>query len=94
MAILADATIGVLIHGATNPLARFQCSEMLRYGTRLCGVVGGSAEKLRNQLPEGVPIFPNALRAVAATGATVSLVFNDPYEVRSAVWEAIDARSE
>jgi succinyl-CoA synthetase alpha subunit len=91
VAILANSTVGVLIHGAMNPLARFQCSEMLRYGTTLRGVVGGDPDRLRHQLPKGLPIFPTTGRAVAETGATLSLVFNDPYEVKSAVWEAIDA---
>src|SRR5262245_50717587 len=91
MAILADATVRVLVHGVANPLARFQCAEMLRHGTKLCGIVDPEAGSLQYSLPRGVPIFPTAERAVAATGATLSMVFNDPYEVKSVAWEAIDA---
>jgi succinyl-CoA synthetase alpha subunit len=89
VAILADANVRVLIHGVANPLARFQCTEILRHGTRLCGII--EPEALRHQIPGDLPIFSTVERAVRTTGATLSLVFNDPYEVRPVVSEAIDS---
>lgn len=87
MSILLDSRSRILVHGNSTPLARYQCSEMLRLGTGLAGTVGTcSANPLA-----GVPHFATTAEAVAETGAEVSLVFNQGLDVLVTVCAVIDA---
>jgi succinyl-CoA synthetase alpha subunit len=91
MAILTQAD-RLLLQGITNPLARFQCAEILRHGTNLAGIVAIRPEELTGWAPPaGAAVFCSARAAVDATGANLSMVFSQPYEVKAAVVEAIDA---
>jgi len=91
MSILLDADTHILLHGIADPLGRYQCSEMLRYGTALVGVVEPSPEAAAALVPPGLPIFASAAAAVRATGANFSLVFSPPLEVLAVVSEALAA---
>ena len=50
MAILAEAD-RIILHGIANSLARFQCEEILRHGTRLAGIVARAPEELEGWAP-------------------------------------------
>lgn len=91
MAILAGADSRILLHGIADPLARFQCEEILRHGTRLAGIVAGEPGELTGWNPRDVPVFPTARAAVSAAGANLSMVFSPPYAVKATVCEAIAA---
>ena len=43
MAILTQPESRILVHGIANPLARFQCAEILRHGTWLAGIVAAES---------------------------------------------------
>jgi succinyl-CoA synthetase alpha subunit len=91
MSILLDAETRILLHGIADPLGRYQCSEMLRYGTALVGVVEPAPEVAATLVPPGVPIFASAPEAVRTTGANFSLVFSPPLAVLAVVSEAFAA---
>ncbi len=90
MAILADANSRIVIQGIANPLARFQCEEMLRHGSRLVGIVA-RPDEVRHWSTQAVPVFGTARAAVSAAGANFIMIFSAPLEVKAAVSEAISA---
>src|SRR6185437_3107964 len=90
MAILADANSRILVQGVTNPLARFQCEEMLRHGSKLLGVVA-RPDEVRSWSMPAVPVFQTTQAAVTASSATLIMIFSPPLEVKAAVSEAISA---
>jgi succinyl-CoA synthetase alpha subunit len=90
MAILADENSRIMICGIDDPLARFQCHEMLRHGTQLVGIVGTEAELAGWEPPAGVPVFPTVQ---AATGkANLAVVLSQPLECKRVIQELIAAR--
>ena len=91
MAILADASSRILVQGVTNPLARFQCEEMLRHGSKLVGIVARPDEVRSGSMP-AVPVFQTTQAAVSVSGATLIMIFSPPLEVKAAVSEAISVR--
>lgn len=91
MAILTRPDSRILLHGIANPLARFQCADMLRHGTRLAGVVAAHPGELAGWSPGDVPVFRSAREAVKSADASFSMVFSAPYDVKPAVTEAIAA---
>src|SRR5579871_5567029 len=91
MAILADANSRILVQGFGNPLARFQCEEMLRHGSKLVGVVGRPDEVRSRSMP-AVPVFQTTQAAVSASGANLIMIFSAPLDVKAAVSDAISAR--
>lgn len=88
MTILLDRDTRVLVQGITGPMGRFQAEEMLRYGTRL--VAGVSPGKGGDKV-HGVPVFDTVHRAVAETGAEMSILFVAAPRAKDAIYEAIDA---
>lgn len=91
MAILTRAD-RILLQGIGNPLARFQCAEILRHGTKLAGIVAARSAELEGWTPPtGTAIFRSVREAVDAANANLSMVFSPPYDVKSAVTEAISA---
>lgn len=91
MAILVSTESRILVHGIGNPLARFQCEEMLRHGTRLTGIVAADPGELEHWSPQEVPVFRTVRDAVAAVSANLSMIFNPPYAVKAEVGAAIAA---
>ncbi|MCD8350179.1 MAG: succinate--CoA ligase subunit alpha [Planctomycetaceae bacterium] len=72
MSIFIDENTRVLVHGLTGREGMFHSRQMLDYGTQIVGGVTpgkGGSECL------GLPVFNTAKEAVAATGATVSVIF-------------------
>lgn len=91
MTILLDARTRIILHGIANPLARYQCEEMLRHGTNLVGVVEADYSGSGKSLPKNVRCFQSVKQAVKATGAGLSMVFNPAFEAKQIVCDAIDA---
>jgi succinyl-CoA synthetase alpha subunit len=91
MTILLDRQTRVLVQGITGPMGRFQAEEMLRYGTRL--VAGVSPGKGGDRVHD-VPVFDTVRRAVAETGAEMSILFVAAPRAKDAIYEAIDAGIE
>jgi succinyl-CoA synthetase alpha subunit len=91
MAILAFADSRILMHGIADPLARFQCEEMVRHGTKLAGIVAADPRELGNWIPPDVPVFQTARAAMASVRADLSMVFTAPYAVKAEVCDAIAA---
>ena len=93
MAILAQADSRILLQGIANPLARFQCAEILRHGTELAGMVATRPGELKGGTPPpGATVFGSAREAVDSAGANLSMIFSPPYEVKADVTAAIAAR--
>jgi malate-CoA ligase subunit alpha len=88
MAILIDADTKVLIQGLTGRIGRFHAEEMIEYGTH---VVGGVTPGRGGEQLLGRPVFNTMKEAVAATGATASIVFVPPPFAADAIMEAADA---
>ena len=88
MAILLDATTRVLVQGITGRIGRFHTEEMIRYGTH---VVGGVTPGRGGETVLARPVFNTVKEAVAATGATSSIVFVPPPFAADAIMEAADA---
>ena len=91
MSILLDETTGVIVQGFTGKIGSFHAQEMIQYGTRLLGGVtpgkGGTTHL-------GLPVFNSVRAAVAATGATASIVFVPPPFAADSIMEAADAGLE
>jgi malate-CoA ligase subunit alpha len=91
MSILLDQTTGVIVQGFTGKIGSFHAQEMIHYGTRLLGGVtpgkGGTTHL-------GLPVFNSVRAAVAATGATASIVFVPPPFAADSIMEAADAGLE
>lgn len=92
MAILAPSDSRILLHGIANPLARFQCAEIPRHGTRLAGIVAANSDELAGWSPGDVPVFQTTRDAAKSAGANLSMVFSAPCAVKAAVIDAIAAR--
>ena len=88
MSILLDQTTRVIVQGITGKIGSFHAQEMIDYGTRLLGGVtpgkGGTTHL-------GRPVFNSVRAAVAATGATASIVFVPPPFAADSIMEAADA---
>jgi succinyl-CoA synthetase alpha subunit len=88
MAVLARRSTRVICQGLTGRAATYHVARMVAYGMRLvAGVTPGKG----GQRHLDVPIFDTVAEAVAATGATASLVFVPPENAAAAMIEAIDA---
>ena len=78
----------VIVQGATGRAGRRHAVLMRDYGTN---IVAGVSPTAQNADIEGIPVFATCSAAVAATGATASVVIVRPLEVLDAVTEALDA---
>lgn len=88
MSILLDRSTRVLVQGITGRIGSFHAKEMIEYGTN---VVGGVVPGRGGETCEGVPVFDTVKDAVAATGATASLVLVPPPFAADSIMEAADA---
>ena len=87
MSILVDSETRVLVQGITGRDGSFHAAAMREYGTR---VVGGVTPGKGGQSAGGVPVFNTVKEAVAATGATCSVVFVPARFSAAAVREAAE----
>jgi succinyl-CoA synthetase alpha subunit len=88
MAVLVDRNTKVICQGFTGAQGTFHSEQAIAYGTRMAGGVTpgkGGTQHL------GLPVFDTVDRAVAATGATASVIYVPPPFAADAILEAIDA---
>jgi len=91
MSILINKNTKVIVQGFTGEEGSFHAEQCLAYGTK---IVGGVTPGKGGTTHLGQPVFNTVREAVAATGATVSMVFVPPAFVGDAVLEAADAGIE
>jgi succinyl-CoA synthetase alpha subunit len=88
MAILVDQHSKVLVQGITGREGAFHACRMLAAGTT---VVAGTSPGKGGQTLAGVPVFDSVAEAVAAAGATVSVIFVPARLAEDAILEAAEA---
>ncbi len=88
MSILLDERTRVIIQGFTGDKGTFHAKEMMAYGTN---VVGGVTPGKGETVHLGKPVFNTVKDAVAATGATASLILVPAPYCADAIMEAADA---
>ncbi|MGI9511506.1 MAG: succinate--CoA ligase subunit alpha [Anderseniella sp.] len=88
MSILINRTTPLIVQGITGRIGQFHTQEMIEYGTR---VVGGVVPGRGGETAMGKPVFNTVKEAVAATGATASLVVVPPPFAADSIMEAADA---
>jgi succinyl-CoA synthetase alpha subunit len=88
MSILVDADSKVIVQGITGREGRFHAERMIEYGTRVVGGVtpGKGGDQVLDR-----PVFDTVRRAVAATGADVSVIFVPAALAADAILEAAEA---
>ena len=91
MSILVNKDTKVIVQGFTGKEGTFHAEQCIAYGTQ---IVGGVTPGKGGQTHLDQPVFNTVKDAVAATGATVSMVFVPPAFVGDAVMEAAEAGIE
>lgn len=92
MSILVNSETRVLVQGITGHFGAQHTRLSLAYGTKIvAGVTPGKGGQLFDQQ---VPIFNKVTEAIAATGATVSVVFVPPAYAADAILEGVHAGLE
>ena len=91
MSILVNKDTKVIVQGFTGGEGTFHAQQCMDYGTQ---IVGGVTPGKGGQIHLGQPVFNTVKEAVAATRATVSMVFVPPAFVADAVMEAAQAGIE
>jgi len=90
MSILVDRNTKVITQGMTGKTGTFHTKAALDYGTQMVGgVTPGKGGTTHEEL--GLPNFDTVAEAVAATGATASVVYVPPPFAADSILEAIDA---
>jgi succinyl-CoA synthetase alpha subunit len=89
MSILVNKQTTVLCQGITGSAGAYHTKQCLEYGTKMVGGVtpGKGGQKDAN----GLPVFDTVSQAVAATGATATMIFVPPPMAADAIMEAADA---
>ncbi len=88
MSILLDRTTPVLVQGISGRIGAFHTKEMIDYGTN---IVGGVVPGKGGGTVHGRPVFDTMKQAVAATGATTSIVMVPPPFAADSIMEAADS---
>jgi succinyl-CoA synthetase alpha subunit len=88
MSVLLSENTRVIVQGITGKMGRFQCTEMLRYGTR---VVGGVSPGRSGTEVAGVVVFDTVRQAVGETGGEMSIILVAASRAKDAIYEAVDA---
>ena len=88
MAILITKDTRIIVQGMSGRIGGFHAADMIKHGTR---VVGGVTPGKGGETHLGLSLFNTVREAVAATGATASLVFVPPPFAADAIMEAADA---
>jgi succinyl-CoA synthetase alpha subunit len=89
MSILVDKNTRLLVQGITGREGSFHAERCQAYGTNL--VAGVTPGKGGSTVLGNVPVFETVERAIAETGANVSLIFVPPPFAADAILEAADA---
>ena len=88
MSVFINKDTKVIVQGITGATALFHTKQMLEYGTQ---IVGGTTPGKGGMEVEGVPVFNTVKEAVAATGATASVIYVPAPFAADAIIEAVDA---
>ena len=88
MAILLNSETKAICQGFTGSQGTSHSEQCLAYGTKL---VGGTTPGKGGQIHLGLPVFNTVKEAVAATGATATMIYVPAPFCKDAVFEAIDA---
>ena len=88
MSILVDRSTRVVTQGITGATGQFHTRACREYGTQM--VAGVTPGKGGTDF-DGIPIFDTVSQAVAATGATASVIYVPPPFAADAILEAADA---
>jgi succinyl-CoA synthetase alpha subunit len=89
VSIFADEKTTLVVQGITGRDGSFHARQMMEYGTRV--VAGVTPGKGGQKFESKVPIFDTMHDAVAATGATASVIYVPPMFAADAIMEAADA---
>jgi succinyl-CoA synthetase alpha subunit len=89
MSILVNRDTKVICQGITGSAGAFHTKGCLEYGTKMVG--GVTPGKGGTKDANGLPIFDTVAQAVAATGASASMIFVPPPFAADAIMEAADA---
>jgi succinyl-CoA synthetase alpha subunit len=89
MSILVNKSTRVICQGITGKAGAFHTKHCLEYGTQMVG--GVTPGKGGTKSEHGLPVFNTTHEAVAATGATVSMIFVPAPYAAAAAMEAADA---
>lgn len=91
MSILINKDTKVICQGFTGGQGTFHSEQALTYGTQL---VGGVSPGKGGTTHLGLPVFNTVKEAVAATGATATVIYVPAAFCKDAILEAIDAGIE
>jgi len=91
VSILIDANTKVIVQGITGRDGSFHTRQMRDYGTQ---VVAGVTPGKGGRSVDGIPVFNTVAEAVAATGATASVMYVPARFARDAMFDAADADLE
>lgn len=93
MSILITPETKIIIQGITGEFGARHARLSLDYGTQVAaGVTPGKGGQTFDHDGKSVPIFNSVADAVAATGATVSVIFVPPPFAADAILECVDAK--
>ncbi len=88
MSVLVNKNSKIIVQGFTGTEGTFHASQMIAYGTN---VVGGVTPGKGGSMHLDKPVFNTVAKAVAATGADVSIIFVPPAFAGDAIMEAAEA---
>jgi succinyl-CoA synthetase alpha subunit len=88
MAVLVDRNTKVICQGFTGAQGTFHSEQAIAYGTRMVGGVTPGKGGTRHL---DLPVYDTVAEAVAATGATASVIYVPPPFAADAILEAVDA---
>ena len=91
MSILIDKDTKVICQGFTGSQGTLHSEQAIAYGTKL---VGGVTPGKGGGTHLGLPIFDTVAEAVAATGATASVIYVPAGHCKDSILEALDAGIE
>jgi succinyl-CoA synthetase alpha subunit len=91
MSILIDKNTKIIVQGFTGKEGSFHSEQCIAYGSK---IVGGVTPNKGGETYLDKPVFNTVKEAVAATGATVSMIFVPPVYAADSIMEAADSGIE